>query len=224
MGEWRLFVDDQGEIIFRVVVNQNQSLIWLFQHQLVLSVIIPPEDDARPTLHVFLKWKACKTTIWTPWDGLILDINSSLAKTVEFMKVEDHGDKVHTREYNFKISLRKQQIIYDNNLAMDGTVKLLDFLLLVISQMLHQIKLLKILLLSFWVIWNERTLSDVVVGHSMDIVIRMPPSALEIHSMLNGENIKTGTNDVKLPYQAVGTAFMRSICITFYNKVSYWSF
>ena len=42
-----------------------------------------------------------------------------------------------------------QQIIYDNNLAMDGTVKLLDFLLLVISQMLHQIKLLKMLLLSF---------------------------------------------------------------------------
>ena len=65
------------------------------------------------------------------------------------MKEEDHADKVHTREYNFKISLRKQQMIDHYNLAMDGTVKLLDFLLLVISQMLHQIKLLKMLLLSF---------------------------------------------------------------------------
>ena len=104
---------------------------------------------------------------------------------------------------------------------MDGMVKLLDFLSLVIFQMLHQIKLLKMLLLSFWIIWSERTLSDVVVGHSMDIVIRMPPSVLEIHSTLNGENIKTGTNDVKLPYQAVGTAFTPSICIIFNNKVSY---
>ena len=107
------------------------------------------------------------------------------------------------------------------NLVTDGMVKLLDFLSLVIFQMLHQIKLLKMLLLSFWIIWNERTLSDVVVGHSMDIAIRMPPSVLEIHSMLNGENIKTGTNDVKLPYQAVGTAFTPSICIIFNNKVSY---
>ena len=80
---------------------------------------------------------------------------------------------------------------------MDGMVKLLDFLLLVISQILHQIKLLKMLLLNFWVIWNGRTSLDVVAGHSTDIVIRMPPSVLEIHSTLNGENIKIGTNAVK---------------------------
>ena len=81
-------------------------------------------------------------------------------------------------------------------------VKLLDFPWPVISQMFHQIKLLEMLLLSFWTIWSERTSSDAVVGHFMDIVTKMPRSAQGIHSMLNGASTKTGTSDVKLQNQA----------------------
>ena len=76
--------------------------------------------------------------------------------------------------------------------------KLLDFLLLVTFQMLHQIKLPEMLLPSFWTICQEITSSEELVGHSMDIVIKMLLSVQEIHSTLNGESIATGTSDVKL--------------------------
>ena len=55
MGKLMISDEDEVKIVLRVVVNQSQSLIWQFPHQLVLSVIIPLEGDARPTQHVFLK-------------------------------------------------------------------------------------------------------------------------------------------------------------------------
>ena len=76
--------------------------------------------------------------------------------------------------------------------------KLLDFLLLGTFQMLHQIKQPEMLLPSFWTICRETTSSEEVVGHSMDIVIKMLLFVQGIHSTLNGESIATGTNDVEL--------------------------